>query len=355
MATYKREEITRMVGSMEQLAYARPVTYTDGLADGLKAFVASNGTMDFMVMASKCLDIGRLSYKGTNLSFIAKPGVITHQAYDTMGGGQGVRSLMGGMCFTCGLDNVGPFYTEDGTDRPFHGRIRGLPSEQVSATAQWEGDEFVLRFSGDVRQTSLFGENLVIHRTIETKLFSNRIEIVDNIENQGFAEEEFELLYHCNTGYPLMQPGSRIVAPSLECTPRDDVTREVRGDTKWNVMDAPVDNQPEQCYYHDLAADAQGNTFSAMVNDKLSLAFVLRYQKESLPFITEWKSTASGDFALGMEPANCHVETRANERKLGSLRTLAPQSSTTVKLVMEVLEGKEAIAKLDGECSSLLK
>ena len=343
MAAYKQEDLNRVVGNIEQIAYARPVVFQDGLADGLKAFVASNGLLDFTVMASKCLDIGRLAYKGTNLSFFAKPGLVHDKNRDTTAGGL----LMGGMCFTCGLDNVGPYHVDEGNERVFHGSLRALPAEQVSACAKWEDGKYTLRFKGSVRQASLFGENLVLHRTIETALYSNTLTITDVLENQGFKEEEYELLYHCNTGYPLTQPGSRMVAPSRSCVPRDEETVKAKRDTDWATMDAPVDNLPEQVYYHDLQADKTGGTFAAMVNDALGLAFVLRYQKEDLPFLTQWKSIASGDYVMGIEPGNCHVQGRAHERGLGSLRKIAPGQSVTVTLQMEVLEGKEAIGQLD--------
>lgn len=69
-----RKELLRMVGSMQQLAYVRPVTYEEGRARGMKAYEVKNGRLGFRVMADKCLDLTDVSFCGYNMSFLAKPG-----------------------------------------------------------------------------------------------------------------------------------------------------------------------------------------------------------------------------------------------------------------------------------------
>ena len=51
----------------------------------------------FQVAVDKCLDILDFSYKGMNINFLAKQGLIGRADYDTQGE-EGPRSLMGG-CF----------------------------------------------------------------------------------------------------------------------------------------------------------------------------------------------------------------------------------------------------------------
>ena len=52
-----RQTLLRRVGSMQQLAYIRPVTYQEGRASGLKAYEVKNGPLQYKVLADKCLYI----------------------------------------------------------------------------------------------------------------------------------------------------------------------------------------------------------------------------------------------------------------------------------------------------------
>ena len=71
-----KKELLRLVGSMQQLAYVRPVTFEEGRARGMRAFEIKNGSLKFSVTADKCLDLTEVSFCGHNVSFLAKPGLM---------------------------------------------------------------------------------------------------------------------------------------------------------------------------------------------------------------------------------------------------------------------------------------
>ena len=48
-------------------------------------------------------------------------------------------------------------------------------------------------------------------------------------------------------------------------------------DTSPYIMDAPVDNYPEQVFFHELNADKNKNTFCALVNAEGNLAIKLSF------------------------------------------------------------------------------
>ena len=129
-----RQELLRRVGSVQQLACIRPMTYTEGRCAGLRAYEVKNGPLEYKVLADKCLDVGELSYRGINFSFLSKPGLQGRNHYDTRGQ-EALRSIMGGMFFTAGLENICAPCTVDGTEYPMHGRIRTTPAEHLSAGA----------------------------------------------------------------------------------------------------------------------------------------------------------------------------------------------------------------------------
>ena len=64
-----------------------------------------------------------------------------------------------------------------------------------------------------MREGELFGENLVLRRSIETVYGFKTVAIIDEIENQGFRDEPLMLLYHINIGYPLLDAGTELLAP----------------------------------------------------------------------------------------------------------------------------------------------
>ena len=340
--------LLRHCGSMEQVAYARPVTYTDGRASGMKAILVRNGKLEFSLLQDKCLDIGPLSYGGINMTLLSKPGLQGRNPYDTHGD-EAVRSIMGGAMFTCGFENIHGPRTVGGEEFPMHGRMRTTPMEKVGMDACFEGDNYVLKVRGEGREAALFGENLILRREVTTVYGENTLEICDEIENQTFKEDKLCFLYHFNAGFPFLEGGCRVLIPHVECIPRDENAKAGVGHQF--VMDDPEDNAPEQVFLYVPAADDEGNTFAAVVNDRLGLAMCIRWNVKQIPLLTQWKTIASGDYAMALEPCNAGFESREE----ANAQILPPMGKHVNRYSLSVLEGKEAIAELDAEFKKLMK
>ena len=334
----KAREVLQKVGNMHQLADVVPVTFQDGRAQRMDGWMVKNGMLQFTVMKDKCLDLAELSYRGIGLNFLSKPGLQGRNHYDT-NGQEALRSIMGGMLFTCGLENICPPYHTEDKDYPMHGRIRTTPAEHTGVQTQWTEDGYEMSIHGEMREAELFGENMVLRRTITTRWPQKEIHIQDVVENQGFRPEPMMLLYHFNIGYPLLDEGTEIILPTRKVIPRDAAAEPHVAD--WNRMQAPIDNEPEYVFIHDLEADAQGNAFAAVLNDKLGLGVCITFAKKNLPYFMQWKSLASGDYVLGLEPANSSVYGRAYYEERGDLHKLEPFQSETMQLTLRILEGDE--------------
>ena len=347
-----RQSLMKKVGSMQQVAYVRPITLQEGRCTGLKAFDVKNNELQYQVLADKCLDVGQLSYKGVNFNFLSKPGLQGRGHYDTHGE-EALRSIMGGLFFTAGLENICAPCTVNGKELPMHGRIRTTPAEHLTADAFWEGESYVLRTSGEMREAELFGENLVLRRSIETRWGEKSLTVTDEIENQGFRPEPLLLLYHINIGYPLLDEGTEVLLPTRSVTPRDEASKghEVR----WNVMDAPKDNEPEYVFIHEPVADENGNVTVCVLNERLKLGLRLSYTAANLPRFMEWKSTASGDYVVGLEPSNSSVYGRLYHEREGSVHHLAPFAKETNVLTFTVLDGAAELQAAREEIARLLK
>src|SRR5207244_4474274 len=75
------------------------------------------------------------------------------------------------------------------------------------------------------------------------------------------------LLYRINTGFPALDEGSQLLAPSKRITPRDAAAED--GKERARQLDGPIHAYQEKAYFHDLAAGADGMTGTAIVNRAL--------------------------------------------------------------------------------------
>lgn len=296
--------IFEYVGSIDQIFSARPIQYLDGKAAGLRCIQVKNDILSFSVMQDRCLDLLDLNFKGINLSFLSKTG-ITNSSFTDISS-DSARSFMVGALFTCGFENLHTAKSIDGKDYPQHGRIRSTPAEKVSILTS--NDNKVISISGEMRESELFGENIVLRRRIETSFQHYTIDIYDEIQNQGFRNEPLLFLYHCNAGYPFLTPGVEIMIPSKKIEPRDDISRQ--NIKKINIVDSPVNNEPEQVFLHELNHDPQGNTVVAFINNNSSIALAYRWNVKDIPLMAQWKSRSSGDYVCAFEPTNSGFEGR---------------------------------------------
>ena len=333
-------DLAKYTGSIQQAAYVRPIEYTEGRSKNLKAFEVKNGKISFRVLADKCLDMSEFSYAGVNISFLSKPGLQGLGHYDT-NGAEAQRSIMGGFFFTAGLEHIGGPCNVGGVDYPMHGRIRTTPAEHVSSDAFWVGDEYHLKVSGEMREAMLFGENLVLRRTIETVYGSKSFTLTDEFENQAFNDEVLMLLYHINIGWPFLDENTRLYIPTSKVAPRNSWAEG--HEDKYNVMEAPKDNELEYVFLHDVKADSNGDTETIAVNPDLKLGLKISWNTKYLPHFMEWKSIASGDYVVGLEPANSLVHGRSWYEKNGGIHKIAPFEKEKNVLTFTILDGEEEI------------
>lgn len=327
-------EWLKKVGSIQQEAYIREVEYVEGRAGGLKAYQCKSGPLMFTAARDKCLDITELSWKGINFNFISKPGLQNGQAYD-YNGFAGQRSIMGGLFFTCGTDNVGTPGISPENMLPMHGSLRSTPAEHACADCFWEDGEYKLRLSGEMRQAALFGGNTVLRRTIETAYGSKCIRILDEFENQAYESSPFMLLYHFNIGYPLLDEDTEVRIPALKTVLLGEGKEEA---LDWDKVSPPVDGLPEEVFYHTLTADHRGYTAVSAYNKRLGAGLEISFRMDQLPRFTQWKSMASGDYVMGLEPCNCHVKGRQWEKENGTLPVLEPGEKKVIELDIRILE-----------------
>ena len=334
---YNKSHLSPRLGHMAQLASIRRLVSDDGKGRGMRVLEINNGSgLSFTVHPDRGMDIGQAYYKGTPLAWVSRNTEVSPQFYDA-DGCEWLRTWGGGLLTGCGLTNVGgPNSAPDGT-HGLHGRLSHLPSEEVNTKADWTDDgTYQLSVTGRVRQSKVFGENLLLSRQITTSLGDASITVRDTVQHQGFAPSPLMLLYHVNLGWPLVDEGATLEAPPHEVTPQN--AHAAAGLADWPHISAPIPGFGEQVYYHALPPeDAQGLASVRLVNPRLGLAFKVSYRTAELPYLIQWKMMGQGEYVVGLEPANCYPEGQDKIARRGLLRHLAPgeTSEMLVKLSVE--------------------
>jgi hypothetical protein len=337
----KKMELLKYVGDLSQLFDIKEYVLASGKAKGVKAFDVKTGSgLEFTVLPDRCLDIARLSFKGTNCSFMNKTGIVAPEYYEP-DGVEFLRSFFAGFLTTCGLRNVGSPCEENGEIFKLHGRISNTPGEEVGASTGWVGDVPVLTINGKMREARLFGEHLELRRRITCKYGENKILIQNTVENLGFKKEALMLLFHINLGYPLLDEHAVLVAPTEQLIPRDEDAE--KGKTINNLCQPPTPGYREQVFYHNLKADAEGNTGVALINRNLGIGVAVHFNKKQLFNFTQWKQMGEGEYVMGMEPCNCYVGGRTDPRNQKILEYLEPGEIRKFNLTVELLNGTSEI------------
>lgn len=329
--TYTKRQFLSYLGNPSNVAGVTPIEYTQGKAKGTAALEVRTGSgLEFTLLPDKCLDIQNLRFGGITLSQQSKNG-LTGNVWGLPIPGEFNSSVSGGMLFTSGLRNAGPDSVDtDGSYHPAHGKIGTTPAENLSARAYWDGDEYKIEVSGTMRESALFGHNLLFHRTITTSLGSNELCITDRLENLSAFEEEFCLLYHFNYGFPFLSEDLKLVFPENEITPRTEEAKAALAEA--DRMIPPEDDFFEHVFFRKPRADENGFCTIKTENKTLGIGSYISYHQENLPVLTQWKSMRSGDYALGIEPCNMYILGRKAERENGTLPKIGPFETKVFQL-----------------------
>ena len=300
-----------------------------GKGDGMRLLEINNGKgAELTVVLDRCADISRLRYKGVNLSYFSPCGYVAPAYYDAAGANW-LKSFTAGYLTTCGLQAVGSPCTDEGEELPLHGSIANMPAEQV----YWLEEEGDLVVYATIRDEGIFAPKLRMSREIRVSLRSNEFSIQDTIENTGDTKQPFEILYHMNMGYPMLDEDSILEIPSAEVLPRDEHAAEDIGN--WMHMMKPEAGYVERCYYHKFP-DRNGK--AGIYQPKLGKGLEITFDAEELDGFVEWKMMGVRDYVLGLECGNCYPDGRDVMRKTGMLKFLEPGEKKTYQVKVRMFE-----------------
>lgn len=324
-----KRDIFQRVGSLSQFAGSYKYSMADGRGKDTSMVRVRNGSgLDFNLIPDKCMDIFDLSFKGIQLAWISKNGLVANHHFEDEDS-LWLRSFGGGLLVTCGLRNVGPPVMDGNEKFGLHGRISGLPAQNVSIKNFWEGDNYCQEISGEIRESNVFGENMIIYRNIRVNSNNSEIELIDKIVNEGFERQQLMILYHINWGFPLLSADTRLILDSSKTSMRGEDQSEVK---QWNQFSNPIQSYNERVYFHDLKPDEDNKIFYQINNPVLGLGVKVSWNKGDLPFLSQWKMFGKSEYVLGMEPGNCTPIGRIGIRESGNAEYLESFQEKVIRL-----------------------
>ncbi|MGN6487852.1 MAG: aldose 1-epimerase family protein [Devosia sp.] len=342
---------------LSQFAGVRLMELSDGVERGIRMLEFRTGSgLRFTALVDRALDIADCEFKGQAIGWNSPAG-FRHPGlheYEGEGGLAWARSFSG-LLVTCGLDhilfmNTVPADTYVYSPKPtvshsLHGRVGTIPARLTGYGEEWRGDECVLWAEGIVQQSAVFGEDLHLIRRIEADVGGNEIRLIDRVVNHGFYKTPHMYCYHINVGHPVLDEGSRYLAPI-----RDVVWAAHAGDAYrqqgvgYRTLPGPRFDFHEQVWQHELGADSDGRQFVALVNDRAGIGFEVETRKDQFPCLYEWQNLQAGQYALGIEPSTNHVLGNLAARERGEMIWLQHGDERRYDSVFRVLNGAGDIA-----------
>ena len=348
---YSREQLLSHCGSARQLARILSCELNDGRERGVRCLIfQTGGGFNFTVVPDRGMDIAYADFHGKSLAWISPSTIVAPQYYEPEGWNW-VRGFYGGLLTTCGLVNVGAPDVIDEEAHGAHGRISYTPATNVSYDMVWAGDDLFLLARGEVRDYRMNRYNLVLKRRFQVRAGDSCVRIHDTLINEGHKSVPYQIIYHINSGFPILTCDSYFTAPSRMVTPRDQIAEEVK--EHWRLCMAPTPEFKELIYYHDVLPCSDGKAWAALINPNLDngLGLYVKYDPTHLPILMQWKMFGEGTYVMGIEPTNSFGLSLERQKALGMVHYIDPEQEIDFHLEIGVLAGSEEIGVFEREIS----
>ena len=311
-----------------------------GTSEGVDIVRVTNGDFTFTVIPTRGMSVHSAYYKDEFIGWNSPVNGPVHPKYVAVSEPSGLGWLDGfdELLVRCGLESNGAPEHDPETGRllyPLHGRVANKPAHKVTATI--DGDEVIV--TGVVDEVRFHFLKLRMTSEFKLRVGENGFRIRDTVENLSQSPAEIQMLYHMNFGDPLLDAGSRVVAPIKTLVPRND--HAASGLDNWDNYEAPQAGFEEQVYFFELLADRAGNTKTMLKNAHGTRGAALSFNKNQLPVFTTWKNTTaiSDGYVTGIEPGTNFPNPRTYEGKQGRVTKLAGGGKTEFDFGFEYLVG----------------
>ncbi|MFO1068426.1 MAG: DUF4432 family protein [Geminicoccaceae bacterium] len=366
-----RNGIRRHAGAADHFYGINLFEHLDGPERGVRVLQLRTGSgLEAHLYLDRAMDIGWLAFHGIPIGFRSPTGFRSpwlHES-DAENGLGWLRSFTG-LVNTCGLDHImGP--EEESAEHfnyPYrkriahglHGRVAYIPARLAGYGVRWDGERGTIWAEAEIRQATMFGENLLLVRRIEAEVGGASIVMTDRVVNEGFYPTPHGMLYHVNVGWPVTADKARLIAP-VKATPftAHDPKATSIGPVE---QTGPQSRFMEQVYEHDLATEGHVG-FAAMANPDFALpggargiGCLVEWDARTMPAFYQWQNLQEGYYVNGLEPATAHAGSREDRKARGEIAMLRHGESRDYMLRLTPFAGAEAIKGLEARAARALK
>jgi len=279
-------------------------------------------------------------------------------------GGLGWLRSFSGLNVTCGLDHILFMHEQDAGHYHYaprksvaasiHGRVSTIPARLIGYGEAWEGERCTLWAEGLVQQSTVFGEDLHLHRRITAEVGGNGFTLQDRVVNHGFYRTPHMFLYHINAGFPVLEEGARYLAPIADVVWAGHAGADYRKQgVGYRTLGGPANPFHEQVWQHAMAADEGHKVPVALVNDRIGFGLMVETDIREFPCHYQWQNLQSGQYAMGLEPSTNHVLGKAFAEERGELIWLEHGDERRYTTRFEVLDGPDSIAAAESRIRSI--
>jgi hypothetical protein len=207
-----------------------------GLSDGVDLIRVKCGDVTLTLLPTRGMGIWKVWVGDEEIGWKSPNRGPVHPKFVplTEPGGLGWLDGFDELLVRCGLESNGaPEFDASGRLKyPLHGRIANRPAHRCRIGGGPRGGRDLVDRRGR-------GDSIPLHQAAadqhgHLRRGEPRMWIRDEVENFSGSPAEMQLLYHINFGQPLLDPGSRFVAPVRRVVPRD--LRAAEGIHTWNRL-----------------------------------------------------------------------------------------------------------------------
>lgn len=317
-----------------------------GKREGVHLIEIDNGTLKFAVVPERGMGLWRAWLGELEIGWQSPVRGPVHPQWVNLADSSGLGWLDGfdELLCRCGLQSNGaPVFDEKGTLLyPLHGQIANLPAHRVELRVDDETGE--VKLIGVVDETRFHFQKLRLTAEYSIQTGSRELHITDTVTNLSASLAEIELLYHINFGQPLLDPGSRLVAPVKSIVPRN--ARAASGIQRWDAYGNEEPGFEEQVYFFDVLAMEDGRTQVLLRNAHGNAGVSLGFNKRQLPHFTQWKNTtaAQDGYVTGLEPGVNFPNPLPFEKEQGRVTAIAGGGSKRFDLSLTVHSSAEEVS-----------
>lgn len=330
-------------------------TLHGGLRDGVDVVRMENGRVKLDVIPTRGMGLWKAWLGDLEFGWKSPVRGPVHPAFVPLSDASGLGWLEGfdELLVRCGLESNGaPEYDEAGRlIYPLHGRIANKPAHLVTAASDSDAQEISL--TGVVEEIRFHFMKLRMTSTVAMKAGEAGFRIHDEIENLSGSPAGMQILYHTNFGLPLLDAGSRLVAPIKMVIPRNE--RAAEGIKSWDAYAAPEPGFEEQVYFIELAAAKSGDTQVLLKNAHGNRGVSMFFNTLQLPCFTVWKNTIaeSDGYVTGLEPGTNYPNPRSFEGEQNRVAKIAPGGKVVFDLRVELHDSAAEIEQAEAAINAL--